>query len=447
MALPTWESTVLVGESSGPDGLSPPAAAAGVDGWSTGNGTPRPYRLPRSYLPLPLDPPGVSLLAGEEPAPDRLVAKLLAHAMAEAEETLADLATFPLPPAGIADRASRLRRLLLRLRRQLQPHLDEVARGLDDGTSVAAMTAAGVAGTELELLGNVLQDRYFRIVRVDGFDRRALAAQCCATADALLLDLPFAVLGVEEYSAVFRCIAAMWATLEVRGVPEAPTRPAPPESCWDAEDAWASCWNGAANLASRAAAVAQYRWTAGHHLLDLCFVFGRCYLAETTASLLAGDCDAAAEALRYATIFLRGSTAAMRFAANFPARIYNEQTRPSMDEMGEPLPMGFSGTQNADYITFQLARRELGAVVKQLRPALLTPAFRSVYRELREFREVYLADTEQHILIAASKVGTDTSLMQKASQRELPDDLRIAEKSGTDVLRDLANIRRRDVDW
>jgi hypothetical protein len=412
-----------------------------------GSHDPRPYRLPRQYLPVPLDPPGVSLIAGQEPTPDMLAGKGLAQAIGEAEEFLAELGTYPLAPAEIADRCRRLRRRVLRLRSQLQPHLDELTRALDDDTSVAVMTAAGIAGSELELLGNVLQDRYFQIVRVGGFDRRALAAQCCASADAVLLDLPHAVLGIEEYSAIIRAIAVMWATLEERGVPAGSARPVPVVRPWGDEEAWASWWRNRGDWEGRAAAVAQYRWTAGHHLLDLCFVFGRGYLAEATTALRAEDWDAAADALRYAAIFLRGSTAGMRYASNFPARIYNELTRPSMDVMGEPLPMGFSGTQNVDYVTFQQAKHQLTATVKELRPLLRTPALRSVYRQLREFREVYLADMEQHVLIAAAKVGTDTSLMQKASQRELPEELRVAEKSGTDVLRDLANIRRREVDW
>lgn len=441
MASLRWESTMTVGNLGTLNGEAWMVADPGR------GGELQPYRLPRQYLPVPLDPPGVSLIAGQVATPDLLAGKWLEQAIGEAEETLAELGSYPMSPPEIADRASRLRRRVLRLRSLLQPHLDGLSRGLDDGTSVAVMTAAGIAGSELDLLGNVLQDRYFQIVRVSGFDRRALAAQCCASADAVLLDLPYAVLGIEEYSAIIRAIAAMWATLELRGVPASSTRPSPVVSPWSAEDDWAAWWRGRGERDGRAAAVAQYRWTAGHHLLDLCFVFGRGHLAEAATALRAEDWDAAAGALHLAGIFLRGSTAGMRYASNFPARIYNELTRPSMNVMGKPLPMGFSGTQNMDYVAFQQAKHGLIAAVKELRPVLRTPALQPVYQQLREFREVYLADMEQHVLIAASKVGTDTSLMQKASQRELPEELRVGEKSGTDVLRDLANIRRREVDW
>jgi hypothetical protein len=333
-----------------------------------------------------------------------------------------------------------------KIRACIRPELDSLDVVTDED-SAAAMAAAGIAGSEEELLGHVLQDKYFRIRRIPELSRRAFAAQCGATAERILLDLPFSVLGIEEYTAILRAMAMSWSTLAEEGVPHGVAEPKTQVEIPVTPDDWRTFWQLPMEQEKRARQVAQYRWVTGHHFLDICFIFCRKHLSDAISALNSEDPEGSARSLRMSTIFLRGTTAAMRYAANFPARIYNEITRPSMDEMGAPLSMGFSGTQNADYIKFQVIKDSLLNTVKNTKEMISSEKFGITLEAFKEFREVYLADMEQHILIAASKVGTDTSLMQKASRKSMPTGIKITDKSGADILRELVDIRRSEFEF
>ncbi|HEY4222863.1 MAG TPA: hypothetical protein VGO62_16010, partial [Myxococcota bacterium] len=65
-----------------------------------------------------------------------------------------------------------------------------------------------------------------------------------------------------------------------------------------------------------------------------------------------------------------------------------------------------------------------------------------VFKAAREFAEIYVQDMEQHIRVAATKVGMDASLAQKVWQRDLPSTMRV--KNAMELLRDMSAIRVRD---
>lgn len=328
----------------------------------------------------------------------------------------------------------------------LEDELADLNANFNDDTSAEAVRCR-VTGDELLLLGHTLQDRYFGIRRVPDITWGQIAAQVCSTAEAVLIDLPFTCIDVDETIAITNALSHAWGILGNALPKKQATISQPLTVNGPVEQIWRQTWSRASETESFSRTVAEYRWIIGHHFLNLCFLFCRSALRRATEEMERQEVERAAQAVDQATVFLRGTTAAMRYAGNFPAHIYNTFTRPSMDKVGEAHPFGFSGTQNWDYAAFRSAMQALTAEVEENRGPLREPEYAQLLKALQIFRETYLADMEQHILIAASKVSTDASLMQKAARRVMPSSYSMKEKSGTEILRDLAALRRKELDW
>jgi len=170
----------------------------------------------------------------------------------------------------------------------------------------------------------------------------------------------------------------------------------------------------------------QGRWRNGHHLFGLCCYFCRYHLS------LAASCEEPQEVaghLDLAGIHLWASSAAMAYTTDFPASLYQSEIRAHM-------PAGFSGSHNSDFNHLKLMKGKLAVHFRQrwgAEPQQWPP---EILRAVRHFRDLDLLDLDQHILVAASRIGFSPSLKQSAHGE---DDL-----SALDGLRHVAQARRHD---
>ncbi|MGI5380786.1 hypothetical protein ACQEV2_42820 [Streptomyces sp. CA-251387] len=404
------------------------------------------YRRRSAFLPIDAVPRlSPELLREGRPG----IAGVRAHLTegAHAAQTIVQkLSQVPLAPFITSGYIAGLRAYATRGAALLEDELADLNAHHNDDTSAEAVRCC-VTGDELLLLGHTLQDRYFGIRRVPDITWGQLAAQVCSTAEAVLIDLPFTCIDFDETIAITNALSHAWGILGNEPPKEQATISQPLTVNGSVEQIWRQAWSWSSETESFARTVAEYRWITGHHFLNLCFLFCRSALRRATEEMGRQKVERAAKAVDQATVFLRGTTAAMRYAGNFPAHIYNTFTRPSMDKVGRAHPFGFSGTQNWDYAAFRSTMQALTAEVEENRGPLREPDYAQLLKALQVFRETYLADMEQHVLIAASKVSTDASLMQKAARRGMPSSCSMKEKSGTEILRDLAALRREELNW
>ena len=158
------------------------------------------------------------------------------------------------------------------------------------------------------------------------------------------------------------------------------------------------------------------------------------------AAIVEGDEETGEAQLALADSFLRGTTAAMWYAGDFPANLYRDSVRPSMVMPGKTS--GFSGDQNADYNRMKDAKERLKEFLRQTYGPNLAGLSPRLRRAFMNFQEADIEDSEHHLMIAAHKVGTDQSLAQKEWQAELPG--HIHRQKAVDVLREMAESKRRE---
>lgn len=301
--------------------------------------------------------------------------------------------------------------------------------------------------TEEQHLGYIIYDRYFEVVRVEQMTFLSFTAQVIFTGEAVLDDLSVALLEMDEFTflieALYRIILTLVSELEKSTITT---------TVWEnisntSDLSELPFFDTAPQLTGLASPdysqqKALYRWKIGHHFFDLCAIFGRRSLKEVHSALcnpVQPDWEKAATDLQAATIFWRGTTAAMWYASNFPAHIYSSIIRPSM--VSTRMPNGFSGDQNLDYARLKEAKDELKALL-QVHPALLAhPVFQQA---LSAFIHIYVLDNESHTLLAAARVGNDTSLVQKEWQAELDMAQLTHRFSAVDVLRQMTELRRQE---
>jgi hypothetical protein len=255
-------------------------------------------------------------------------------------------------------------------------------------------------------------DRYFGFRRLPIMSASEIAAETVRTIAQICSDLPSAVLALDELIALLGALAAAlrWCSSRTPCAGDvAPPDPSP---------------NGATS--------AERRWILGHHLFNLLAMLCVAELTAATESL-------AADRVRGAALYLRGTTAAMWYAGNFPPRVYMEQVRPAM-VAHSGTSAGFSGTQNLEYTRLRNAMDAF----KEMLPARLGDARAwpaDLYAAVSDLYEVEVEDVEHHVLIAATKVGRMPSLLQEEVQERLPPGIAVG--TAVDMLRDLAEQRRR----
>jgi hypothetical protein len=281
----------------------------------------------------------------------------------------------------------------------------------------------------------ILYDGYFQVIRVPGMTALQFGAQVLATCDAVLVDLPSAVIGLDEVVAIVDGMRMTFAFLIDRlSLPKAPV-----SGFQTVSDGRFIAKRRRRPIRDQTHRAATYRWIVGHQFFDLCAMHCRENLIAARRACEAARPEAAASALVAARTFLRATTAAMWYAGNFPAAIYVDDVR---EQMKAYRPGGFSGTQNADYERMKAAKNQL---TESLFSLFGTRGSAWQHANLRDkvadLLETIIEDNEHHTLIAAMKVGRDQSLFQRALAGR-----RSRQYRALDMLRDMTQNKRDDLD-
>ncbi|MER7469097.1 hypothetical protein, partial [Streptomyces sp. NPDC097981] len=178
----------------------------------------------------------------------------------------------------------------------------------------------------------------------------------------------------------------------------------------------------------------RYRWRVGHHLFSFSTIFCRHFLMAAAGPFRASP-ERVAALIEDARISLRGTTAAMRYAANMSQGAYLDVIRPSMEAA---WPGGFSGTQHLDYERLKRAREDTRQALLSEYGQLPADWPQEVRLAFGGFCETEVEDLEQHTLIAASKVGTTSSLLTAAAGGA-------SDWAAVKQLRSMANKRQREL--
>jgi hypothetical protein len=385
------------------------------------------YRLPPAFLPPHARRPF------QHPAPDSPSARQAATLVERVGEAAAVV-------GSALDRdvltVGELEAALARLRRPLEQLVGRVGSVLVDLTA-ATSDESGREETlhereherDLLLAQYALYDRYFGVRRVHDLGVEPLIGQMGRTILMLVRDLPFAMLGVDELRALLasieRMARMMRAALPFEGesVEEGEENGDRPELWWDETP-----------RKERTVAVAGYRWTVGHRAFALCCLFCREQLQRAAEAI--EDPPTCASCIREATVFLRGTSACLWYTTDFPARVYEEIIRPSLEAVD--MPGGFSGTQNADYNHMRNALNALhDGLMRHYGDAWPTP----VAAAMADFVAVDELDIDHHVLVAASKIRLGQSLAQQTFQQAHA--AQAGARSAVEALRELATFRRR----
>jgi hypothetical protein len=277
----------------------------------------------------------------------------------------------------------------------------------------------------------------------------ALAAQLARTALYVVEDLPHTLLLGDDALALLSGLRTALGMLARDGdATPGPDEeevddfdPCAPKSFAAAKEivyaAWPPPWRADPKI-GRDASIAWWRLLVGHQYWNLLLFFARDAAEQTARAFAEGDDDRGATLLRQTAVLFRATTACMWFSSAFPIALYHDVLRPTMEE-GEAIDA------QAQHISYALLKRAIVAMKSALETRHGKDRSRwpdLVFKAAREFVEVYLQDMEQHIRVAASKVGMDASLAQKVWQRDLPPTMRT--KNAMELLRDMASMRARD---
>jgi len=286
------------------------------------------------------------------------------------------------------------------------------------------------------LLGYRIYDDYFHVTRIKDMTAPEVLAQAVETSELILRDLPFTLLGLDEIIAFIEadyCLLGCFLDEPSGAAADLPEEEA------DEDDPWKQFWLANGRPPAVDHDVPTFRWIVGHHFFDLCAM--GCQSELRKASLAADNGSPAAvvaRAIDTAGTFLRGTTAAMWYAANYSSSLYKADIRKQM--ISTRSPHGFSGTQNADYERFKSMKTEF---VKLLTSKYgdrasgwkeeLDPEAQILKAFLR-FKEIEIEDNEHHVLIAALRVGSEPSLLQAHAREELERDF------GAEALEDMPRV-------
>jgi hypothetical protein len=416
------------------------------------------------YLPLISEIPPVQPLE-IEPATSQALELNILELIQDALALHYDSQHEVISVATLGDRLLDLSYGLTRVRELLRQEKENLSRRYNSKTGVDALQAAlQNAFTQEQIASYNIYDQYFNVIRVPGMTLAEFLSQVTITGERLVLDLVNAVLEQDE---IIVCVQAIALMLEIllemlptgaagdRGTAYTKTNvtgvtpvqgetvydPDPPLGTTSATQAEIS--DAGAEIGVETERLAFYRWRLGHHFFNLCAIFGQHELKQVCQFLTEQKWQKATESMGRATLFWRATTSAMWYAGNFSAWLYQKLIRPSM--VSTRVPNGFSGDQNADYARLKAAKEELKELILTL-PTPFPAEAKSFYLALQNFVQTYVLDNEHHTLIAAAKVGRDTSLFQKEWQKELPEDLLKAkgEFSAVKLLREVTELRYRE---
>ena len=278
-------------------------------------------------------------------------------------------------------------------------------------------------------------DRYFRFVRVQDMHVREWLGTMAFVSLELVEDLPHSLLNWDELTALILAITIQfdW-TLPENTALESPADPGSPEPVSAAAPPWQDEIEGV----GRTVAISYFRLLVGHHIWQHFSVMARECFERSAAAFASRQDDEATAWLWKATRLFRATTSTMWYASIFPRQTYQVELRPTMVETD-------SVDAQLQHLTYNLLKQS----IKKLKAALDERAQNQAplqsmqaYAALKEFYEFFVQDMEQHILVATSKVGLDSSLAQKIWQEKLPPNTRT--KNAMDLLRDMAVLRQKE---
>lgn len=408
----------------------------------------------RCYLPANSTAPVVQAASIRPPVIQPTTLCVLREIMQASHLLQQQIERHILPMSCLSERFVCLGQLTAQARHLLAAEVAQ-AGGIIEPDGVGATHKEGVSDA-------VLVDRIFTVIRLPAMSFVQWAMQIVESSTYLLQDLPFAMLSIDEVAALVAAIQALFHHLvsalggqtgESSGEIEQPSVADPDFLAthhdlihhWQAITALTrSPMTSAEETAKRERwekQVTHYRWCVGHHFFFLCTISCRDALEQTVLAFEQGAAEQACAQLALATRFLRATTAAMWYASNFPAPFYQNQVRPYMNEIGPPS--GPSGTLMLDYQRLIQAKEGLQQSVVQHYGKQSKAWPQPVRYALQMFHEIYVEDMEQHTLLAASKVGIDSSLTQKVWQADLP--AKFAVGNAIDTLRNMTALRRAEL--
>lgn len=412
-----------------------------------GNNITEPHPIPFAFLPATSDVPSFSQLS-----PALLTA--MQRCITTTDSLVTELQSVARTPVelhralvSVAETLNDLHDLLMPVWQAMQE------QSADDSTHAAKRVFVADMNSVMADACTIYDD-YFCVVRTYPMTQIQLMAQVTQTGKNVLQDLPHVLLDRAQITVLLQSIAAMihvfasgnQSSLGNSGINHE-SRMLAFRFAGDNQQATQKASIDAKPQQSDAVhdkewteQVAHYRWKVGHHLFNLCTIFCRYSLQQARKAIVEGRPAQGTQQLCRAEQFLRGTTAAMWYAGDFPPRIYQQIIRPSMVMPGSPA--GFSGDQNADYNRMKDEKATFKTFISTYYDPALTTAPADLLNALRDFHEADVQDVEHHLLIAANKVGSDHSLAQKEWMAELPDSVHV--QRAIDVLRKMAEMRRQE---
>lgn len=386
----------------------------------------RPYQLPDLALPAQADwreildrtsnakPP---LRTAVSVAIARLVSEQ-ARAGAHLENSLVSPGTFSAMLTSFAEAASNI------------ASIASGSEGSSQSTGAPSISLLFEAH-ERRAANQAIYDQFFRVTREQGLDRGGFAASILSSYARALFDFPYTSISRTEMLVMLR---SMIRSLEIIAGEKTSDETAltmlpfiPGDRNTSFAQALSDAWEASDGDPDWQTHVADHRWISGHHLFFLFANFCRISRDRAVIAVRRGNHGEAAARLYDAAMFQRALASAMWYAGDFPPALYRSHTRSWMSSAG--AANGFSGSDNVDYADLHTSRKVLtdalfvafGNVAEEW-PLEIEQAFRALH-------EAEVQHAEQHVMIAARMVGTDTSLVQKRMTR--------AVFSAVDVLRDM----------
>jgi hypothetical protein len=290
------------------------------------------------------------------------------------------------------------------------------------------------------VIGYVAWDRYFRVIRVHPLQIQQFMAQVIKTSMEVLYDLPCAMIERSELAYMIRMVNMIfrifYEQLPYDTEYQTSAQLELPARIIENQQSWSALWSHPSDQTEWDHRVGLYRWKVGHHFFVICAIFCQKLLAQASDAFEANDETRGIHALHDACLFLRGTTAAMWYANNFPLEIYKCHVRQTM--VNEEA---LTGEEMIDYNCVKDAIDCLERTLFKKYGKSPDNWPEAVYNAYHEFGQTYVEDMEHHAIIAISKVGADTSLAQKVWQADLP--RRFRKKTAADVLRDMMDLRRK----
>lgn len=279
-------------------------------------------------------------------------------------------------------------------------------------------------------------DHYFRFVRVKDMQAREWLGTLAFVSLAVVEDLPHTLLNWDEEISLLAALTEMFSWIlpegmEVESNSQSGKKPLVAE-------VKLPLWQSEAENVGRTISIAYYRLLIGHHIWQHFNIFARECFEHSADEFAKGNDQQGTQWLWKATRLFRGTTASMWYASIFPLQTYQAELRPTMVETD-------SIDAQQQHLTYNLLKQAIKQFKATLEERVATNQplqSEQAYTVLKQFHEYYVQDMEQHILVAASKVGLDASLAQKIWQSKLPANTRA--KNAMDLLRDMAGLRRKD---